>query len=191
MFKSEKEIHDFINNQGLFINDGELCIKTSDSEFEKLNNICIGDEVIKATDRLDEFFRFNSYPFIDLNNITIPEIDIGIINKYHLRNERIKESKEMQEQIESAPHINKKHFRLIHFDKVKPNDEHYWIYNTKDGNLSNYSNDLLSAADKKKAVEFPNILSFKRIIEDTLENQFTEQYNAENKKFEDLKINKL
>lgn len=190
IFKSEKEICDFIKKQGLFINEDDLCIKTSETEFERLQNICIDGEMIPAKTRLNEFIRFNSYPFINLVNITIPEIDISIINQYHNRNKRIEDNKTIKDEVKDASNIlNKRHFRLVKFSKVKPNEEHYWIFNTKTNSLSAYDNTLLSASEKNKAIEYPNKLFFQRAIEDNCKNQYEDLFKIENKKFQDIKIN--
>ena len=189
MFKNEKEIRDFITDNGIFINDNELCIKTSEKDYKILDNINVNGELISPERRLIEFIRNNAYPFIDID-ITFPIIDTIVFNQYNKRNEQIKQNRNRKVELNNAKSINKKNFKLIYFEKVKPSESHYWIYNTANNTLSEYSSNLLTPDEIDKRNVFPNKIAFDNIINDNLINQYKTKYDEEMEKFKGLKINK-
>lgn len=189
IFKNKKEIQDFIRDNGIFKNNDELCIKTGENEYKILNDVSINGELISPEKRLMEFIRFNAYPFIDID-ITFPIIDVSIFNKYAKRDDEIKEHRAIKVELNNAKSVIKKNFKLIYFEKVKPSESHYSIYNTTNNTLSEYNNNLLTDDEISKRNIFKNKLSFERIIRDNLINQHKQKYDEEMEKFKELNINK-
>lgn len=194
LFDNEKDVNTYIRDNGFFINkdDNALCVKTGLADFKKVDNITIGNNTIDAESRLLSFIEYNTYPFINFNAITIPVIDTTIFKLFDERNKRIQSNKAMQDEFKKSKSVVKKNFKLVYFDTVSSKcKSHYFMYNTKNDTLSEYDVHLLDESDMDKKTEFRNMLHFNNIMNDTLENEYSEQYNIEKKKFDELKINKV
>lgn len=189
MFNSNKEIEDYINALGVFTNkNGELYVKTSSKDCEKVGDVYINGVAFKPKDRLINHILNNTNPFLDFY-IVFKEIDLKVFKQYDNRNKAIKKITAEQQKIKDAPQHMKKHFRLVHFSRISKKFSKYWIYDIKENNLTEIDESLLSEPDKKKALSYTNKAIFKKIIDDTLENEYADAYKENLTDFNALKIN--
>lgn len=190
MFESQKEIDNFVDGLGVFIDEKDvLYVRTSKTDCKKVDDIFINGVPFKAKDRLINHILNNSHPFLDMY-ITFREIDLSVFGEYDKRNKVIEKNKEQQKIIEDAPSHIKKHYRLIYFNRINKKFPKYWIYNIKEHTLTEYNETLLSESDKKKALTFQNKVIFNNIVDDKLENEYEEAYKDNLADFNKLKINK-
>lgn len=192
LFNNEKEVNSFIRDNGFFVNESTdaLYVKCSDYDFKQVNEISINRTIVNAKDRLFSFIEYNTYPFINFDGIKLPQINIDVFKKYDDRNKKINEHKKLQQEFNDSQSILKKSFKLVHFDRINHNNtSHYFIFNTKTENLSEYDEKLLEDADYQKCNYYSNQLQFNNAIFDDLVNEYSEEYETEKAKFNELKIN--
>lgn len=181
-FRTQKQVDDYINSLGVFINQDELCMKT-DSD----NYIVIDDKKRKIINYVDK----NTNVFSEVK-VTFPIIDFKIFKDYHIREKTIAKHKQIVDEIKDSKRFLKNGWRLIHlkksyFDKSRDSIK-YLIYDLKEKIYNPIKEDFLDDKDKKNAYEVSSIMILKNVDKETFENQYADAYKIEKKKWEKIPI---
>ena len=127
----------------------------------------------------------------DLREV-IPIIDFKIFEDYDQRNIEIERHKALLEEITGSKSIfnRKKNYKLVYIkshNHLVLDKEQVGYYIVKDNNVVPVSSELLEEADMETAVQIHSVDTLRNALKDDMENQYTEIYNEELRKWESLK----
>lgn len=181
-FKNQKQVDEYINNLGVFLNSGELCMKTDNN-----NYIVIDDKKNKIIDYVNK----NTSPFSEVS-VSFPIIDFKVFNDYNNREDKIIKHKIMIDEIQKSKKFLKKGWRLIrlkktHLDKSNKKIK-YLFYDFKKKMCNPIKEEFLDSKDLNNAYEVKNIVIIRNINKETFDNEFADAYQIELKKWEKIPI---
>ena len=181
-FKNQKQVDEYINNLGVFLNSEELCMKTDNN-----NYIVIDDKKNKIIDYVNK----NTSPFSEVS-VSFPIIDFKVFNDYNNREDKIIKHKIMIDEIQKSKKFLKKGWRLIrlkktHLDKSNKKIK-YLFYDFKKKICNPIKEEFLDNKDLNNAYEVKNIVIIRNINKETFDNEFADAYQIELKKWEKIPI---
>lgn len=183
MFTKQKEIDDYIKDNGLFLSEDKLYMKTGDFDW-----ISIDDR----KERIIQHIKNNTSPLTDLA-IIFPTISLSVFSNYANREESIATNVMLIEEITESQKkfLNNKDWRLVELKApYRKNNESikYIIYDISKKDYNPIKKSFLKDKDLKAAFEVDNIVIIERIIKDKLINQYDKAYDIELKKFNEIGV---
>lgn len=181
-FNTQKEVDNYIKSLGVFLNKGQLCMKTDDD-----NYILINDKKPKIINYVEN----NTSPFSEIN-ISFPTINLEIFDKYNSKEEKIETHKMIMDEIKDSSKFLKKGWRLIHLKESYRDDSRkkisYLIYDYGNRTFNPIRDDFISKSEKKNAYDVVNITVIKNLQKEDFENHFKQAKEIEMKKWDEIPI---
>lgn len=181
-FTKQKQVDDYINSLGVFLDNDELYMKTGKEDF-----ILIDSKKQRILDYVDK----NTSPFVDLT-VRFPVINLKIFTDYEKREKEIEKNSEIFNEIKDSKKYAKKGWVLIGLGKSYPTQEFgrvkYLIYDYNNRDFNPIKDDFLEEKDIKNSYSISNIAKLKKINSDTFENQYKKAYEIEMKKWNEIPI---
>ena len=184
LFRTQKQVDDYILSLGVFLNDSDLCMKTDDENF-----IIINEKQPKIIDYIER----NTSPFSEVE-IRFPSIDFNVFEQYKGRDEIITKHKQYLEEIKGSKKFLKNGWRLIHLQNpsVDESGNHisYLIYDYNEKKYLPIIDDkhFLDSKEKSNAYDVVNISILKKLEKENFENQFQNAYEIEWKKWDKIQV---
>ena len=180
-FKTQKEVDDYIVSLGVFLNKGELCMKTNDGDY-----IIVDDKKAKIIDYVER----NTSPLSEIK-IVFPTINLDVFDDYTGREQNIEQYKKYLSQIKDSKKFLKNGWRLIRLKKKTSVEKEYVEFLIYDYNSKSYNpikDEFLDSKEKEKAYELPNISILNKLQKENFENQYKQAYKIEMGKWDDIPV---
>lgn len=180
-FKTQKQVDEYINNLGVFLNSGELCLKTDNN-----NYIVIDEKKKKIIDYVDK----NTSPFCEVS-VTFPTIDFKVFNDYNNREDKIAKHRQVFDEIKDSKKFLKNGWRLIRLNQTyidKSNRIKYLIYDFKSKEYNSIKESFLDSKDLNNAYEVNNIVTLENINKESFYNEFADAREIELTKWDKIPV---
>lgn len=183
MFTKQKEIDDYIKDNGLFLSEDKLYMKTGEFDWININD---------RRERIIQHIRNNTSPLTDLA-VTFPSISLSVFSNYNNREESIANHLVLIDEIKKSQKkfLNNKDWRLIELKTPyrKSNDSiKYLIYDIVKKDYNPIKESFLSDKDLKSAFEVVNLSVIDKLINDKLINRYDKAYEIELKRFGEIGV---